>query len=278
MGLLESIVLGVVQGLTEFLPISSTAHLRILPALLGWDDPGAPFTAAIQLGTLLAVLLFFRRELAATLVGWTKGLRGGEAARSPEATLGWAIALGSIPIVVCGVLFQDRIEREFRSLQVVAITLIALALLLAAADRWGRRERGLQSVRVRDGLIVGLWQALALVPGASRSGSTITGALLVGLDRATAARFSFLLSVPSILMAGVYSLYRHREALLQEALVPILVANAVSFGVGYASIAFLIRYLQQRSTLVFVVYRILLGLAILALLASGRLHPMQGIS
>jgi undecaprenyl-diphosphatase len=279
-GLIEAIVLGIVQGLTEFLPISSTAHIRIIPALMGWPDPGAAFTAAIQLGTLLAVLIYFRNDLARAFVGWTRGLRGGEAAQTPEARLGWAIAFGSIPIIVFGVLFKDAIETTLRSLYVICATLIGMGLLLWFAEKKGVQARGLDSVRPVEGLAVGLWQAVALIPGASRSGSTMTGALLAGFDRATAARFSFLLSVPSILAAGVYSLVQHRDALLDAntgLLVPVLVANAAAFVSGYWAIAFLIRFLQTRSVGIFVIYRVALGLALLGLLAGGVLAPDAGL-
>lgn len=276
MGLIEAIVLGIVQGLTEFLPISSTAHLRILPALLGWDDPGASFTAVIQLGTLGAVLLYFRSELAAALGAWGRSLVDASFRRTPEGRLGWAIFWGTIPIVVLGVLFKSSIEHELRSLQVIAWSLIGMGLLLGVADRMASGVRTEEEATVRDGVWVGLWQCIALIPGASRSGSTITGALLGRFDRAAAARFSFLLSVPSVFAAGVFSLKEHAGDLGGQWLA-VLVATAVSFAVGYASIAFLIRYLQTRGLIPFVVYRVALGAAILALLASGTLQPDTGL-
>ena len=276
MGLIEAIILGIVQGLTEFLPISSTAHLRIVPALLGWEDPGAAFTAVIQLGTLAAVLVYFRSDLLMAITGWARSLKGGEGARTPEARLGWAIFIGTLPIVVFGLLFKDPIEHGLRSLYVVAGTLIAMGALLWGVDVIARRVRDLHEVSPKDGLWVGLWQAVALIPGASRSGSTITGALLLGFDRATAARFSFLLSVPSIFAAGVFSLKAHWSELGSIGS-SVIVATGVSFVVGYASIAFLIKFLQTRGLAVFAIYRFALGGAILIMLATGVLTPDVGL-
>lgn len=277
MDLIQAVAYGVIQGLTEFLPISSTAHIRIAPALLGWEDPGAGFTAVIQLGTLLAVLIYFARDLGKALVGWTRSLTG-QAQDSPDARMGWAIFLGTIPIVVLGVLGKDYIKGDLRSLWVVAGSLIFMGVLMAAAELVAKKHRLLASVQTKDGLIVGFWQALALIPGMSRSGSTITGALFAGFDRPTAARFSFLLSVPSILAAGVKELYDERRHLLTgEMLMPTLVATVISFFVGYASIAFLMKFLQKRGIMPFVAYRVLLGVILIGLLVNGTLDPMAGI-
>ncbi len=270
MGLIEAIVLGLVQGLTEFLPISSTAHLRIVPSLLGWPDPGAAFTATIQLGTLLAVLIFFRNDLYRVLSGMIR--------REPvESKIGLGIAIGTLPVVILGLAGKDFIEGSLRSLYVIAGSLIIMGLVLLLAERAGKRTRSFEDLTTKDGVIIGLWQAVALIPGASRSGSTISGALFCGLDRPTAARFSFLLSVPSIFAAGVYEAYKYRHDLFGQALVPTLVSTLVSFVVGYGSIAFLIAFLQKSSTTVFVIYRCVLGVAILALLLSGVLDPIAGI-
>lgn len=276
MELIQAIVLGIVQGLTEFLPISSTAHLRIVPALLGWKDPGAAFTAVIQLGTLLAVLIYFRRELASAFGGWLRGLRGGEAAKTPEARMGWAIFFGTIPIVLLGFALKHQIETKLRSLQVIGWSLIGMAVLLFIAERIGTRERKIKDVTVLDGVWVGLWQAVALIPGASRSGSTITGGLLKGFDRAAAAKFSFLLSFPSILAAGLYEMVKYRHDFAGPLLVPVIVANVCSFVVGYWSIGVLIRFLQQKSVTTFVIYRACLGILILALIQLGTLSPFAG--
>ncbi|MBI5708182.1 MAG: undecaprenyl-diphosphatase UppP [Armatimonadetes bacterium] len=276
MDLIQAIVLGLLQGLTEFLPVSSTAHIRIVPALAGWNDPGPAFTAAIQLGTLLAVLIYFRTELLHAVRGWVSSLTG-RGYNTQEARMGWAIFVGTIPIVVLGVLFKDQIENEWRSLNIVAGSLILMGLVLLAAEFLGSRKRGESSMTPKDGLWVGLWQSLALVPGMSRSGSSIAGALFLGMDRPSAARLSFLLSVPSVFAAGIFSIVKHRHELLGSELVPMLVANGVSFLSGYLAIAFLIKMLQRHGTYWFVAYRVVLGLAIYGLMASGTLSPMAGM-
>lgn len=263
MTLWQAIVLGIIQGLTEFLPVSSTAHLRIVPALLGWADPGAPFTAVIQLGTLVAVFAYFRRDIA----GITRDTLAG------RSRMGWMIAVGTAPVVVFGLLFRHQIESSLRSLYVIAGAMIGLAVVLALAEWLGTRRRTMEQVGWRDAIVVGCAQAVALIPGASRSGCTITGALFCGLDRASAARFSFLLSLPAVLAAGVFE-FRH--ALREPAGNPVAlaVATLVSFVVGYASIAFLLGYLKKHSTWLFIVYRLALGAALLALLCAGRLSPI----
>jgi len=280
LSLFEAIVLGIVQGLTEFLPISSSAHLRIVPALVGWNDPGAAFTAIIQIGTLVAVLAYFRRDIVRIGRAWTLGIVRGRPLADLDARLGWMMIAGTIPIVVCGLAFKDAIETTLRSLYVVASALIVLALVLAAAEifmRWriraGQRLRHLDEITWRDALVMGAAQALALVPGSSRSGVTITAGLFGGLSRETAARFSFLLSLPSVLAAGLYQLYSERDALFssQENVTALVVATVAAFVSGYASIAFLLYYLKTHTTYLFVVYRIALGLLILYWLSSGSL-------
>jgi len=278
--LFEAIVLGIVQGLTEFLPISSSAHLRIVPALCGWEDPGAAFTAVIQIGTLVAVLAYFRRDIARIGVAWVRGITAGKPLEELDSRLGWMMIVATVPIVVCGLAFKDAIETTLRSLYVVSAALIALALVLAAAEVFMKRQqkahrepRHLTEITWRDAIVMGLAQAMALVPGSSRSGVTITAGLFSGLSRETAARFSFLLSLPSVLAAGVYQLYSEREALLgnQDDVIAIVVATLAALVSGYASIAFLLYYLKTRTTYVFVVYRIALGLLILYWLSTGVL-------
>lgn len=273
MDLIQAAVLGLVQGLTEFLPISSTAHVRIVPELFGWKDPGASFTAAIQLGTLAAILLYFAKDLVRAFQGWAASLAPGGPKGSSEARLVWAVLIGTIPIVAGGLAFEDQIEHGLRSLYVIAGSLILVGLLMALAERLGRKDRREGSVLWVDGLVVGLFQAIALIPGVSRSGSTISGALFLGFAREDAARFSFLLSVPSILGAGVYSIYRHRDALLGPDQAAVWVANGVSFVTGFLSIAFLLHFLKRHGVAAFVVYRVLVGSAILAALATGVLKP-----
>lgn len=274
MDLVEAIILGIVQGITEWLPISSTAHLRIVPTLMGKPDPGAAFTAVIQFGTLLAALIYFRKDLLNALKGWCRSFRGD---KSVDAKMGWAVFVGTLPIVIFGLAFKDQIEGNLRSLTVVAFALIGMGVLMMVAERFGSKTRQYKDIAEKDGFLIGLWQAVALIPGASRSGSTMTGALFAGFDRATAARFSFLLSMPSIFAAGAYALYKERHQILGTNLTPTLVATVVSFFVGYASIAFLMKYLQTRSVWPFVAYRVILGIVLLVLINQGTLTPLAGI-
>jgi undecaprenyl-diphosphatase len=281
MGWIEIIVLAVVQGLTEFLPISSTAHLRIVPALLGWDDPGAPLSAVIQIGTLVAVLWYFWRDVMRILRAMIASLAAGKLATTPDARLGWMIALGTLPIIICGLAFKDSIETTLRSLYVIIAALAGVAVLLAIAEWWVARRskegvegREVQDVGLRDAVIVGFAQAAALVPGTSRSGATILGGLCCGLTREAAARFSFLLSIPSILAAGVFQLVEAREELLSSSTdaAKLGVALVVTAVVGYATIPWLLTYLRKRTTFVFIVYRLLLAALLLWLLTTGRIE------
>jgi undecaprenyl-diphosphatase len=269
--LFQAALLGLVQGLTEFLPVSSTAHVRLVPELFGWPDPGAPFTAAIQLGTLVAIVAYFWKDLVRSLGGWASSFFDPSRRNSPEARMGWAVVWGTFPIVVFGILFRHEIETGLRSLYVVAWSLIGIGLVMAGAEWMGKRTRQLNDVRPKDGFAVGLFQALALIPGVSRSGSTISGALFLGFERADAARFSFLLSVPSILAAGVFSLWRHREVLLGPEQAAVWTANAASFVSGYLAIALLLRMLKKHGIGVFVGYRLLVGIAVLVALQAGWL-------
>jgi len=277
---IQALVLGIVQGLTEFLPISSSGHLRIVPALMGWQDPGAAFTAVIQIGTLAAVLTYFRQDIVRIGRAWLRSLAAGGPRGNLDARMGWMMIVGTVPIVVCGLAFKDQIETSLRSLYVVAAAMIGLALLLAAAEVWvsARQRRGiaqkqLDQVTWSDALFTGLAQALALVPGSSRSGVTITAGLFAGMSRETAARFSFLLSLPSVFAAGAYQLYKARGDLLgtQQDITALVVATVASLVVGYLSIAFLLSYLRTHTTYVFVAYRLLLGGLIYYWLSVGVL-------
>lgn len=267
MSILEAIVLGIVQGLTEFLPISSTAHLRVVPALLGWEDPGAAFTAITQLGTMAAVLIYFRSELWNIARGLLAGLGDPTKRDNQDFRLGCYIILGTIPIAVFGLLFSDVIEGSARSLYVIGTTLILLGLLLLLSEKVGMRRRDLSSLRLRDAVIIGFAQAAALIPGVSRSGATITAGLFLNFEREDAARYSFLLSVPAIVLAGLYSLRKVGDGAID--VVPTIVATVLAFLVGWLAIAGLLKFLARYSTLVFVVYRVVLGAAVLVMAAAG---------
>ncbi len=264
----HAVVLGVVQGLTEFLPISSTAHLKVVPVLLGWGDPGVAFTAVIQLGSIAAVLAYFREDLAAVLAGVGRAIRQGSWG-DPDARLGVAISLGTVPILVAGLALKrfvpDYDHSVLRSLSSIGIVSIVMALLLALAELFGSRRRRLDAVLPRDGLLVGLAQALALVPGVSRSGSTLTASLFDGWQRAAAARFSFLLGIPAITLAGLVELKDAVAAPANGGLIPMLVGVLVAAVVSWLAIAWLLRFLRNHSTWVFVGYRLVFGVLLLTL-------------
>jgi undecaprenyl-diphosphatase len=266
----QAIVLGIVQGLTEFLPISSTGHLRVVPAFLGWEDPGAAFTAVTQLGTLAAVLLYFRHELLRIARTWLRSLRRPELRPELDARMGWYIIFGTIPIGIFGFAFRDQIESGARSLYLIGTTLILLGLLLLVAEKVARHDRPLETITRRDGILIGLAQALALVPGVSRSGATLTAGLFLGFDRASAARYSFLLSVPAVVLSGLFELRDIGEE-GSAAFVPTAIATLLAFLSGYASIAFLLRWLVSHSTGIFVAYRVALGVVVIALTAAGAI-------
>ena len=283
MNIVQAIILGIIQGLTEFLPISSTAHLRIIPALVGWNDPGAAFTAVIQFGTLIAVLIFFYKDIVSITSGVIKGIVTRKLFHNRDAQLGWIIAAGTIPIVFFGLLLKNEIETSFRSLYVISISLIVLALILVIAELLTKKRiaqnvqlKSLDAIGWKEAILIGFAQAVALIPGSSRSGTTITGGLFVGLNRETAARFSFLLSLPSVFAAGVLELVKEREMLLSSeiGMANLIIATVVSGIVGYASIAFLLNYLKKHTTYLFIIYRIVLGLGLLYLLSIGILSPL----
>jgi undecaprenyl-diphosphatase len=267
MNAIQAIVLGVVQGLTEFLPISSSGHLRIVPALFGWDDPGAAFTAVIQLGTMAAVLLYFRADLWRIATAWLRSLRDRSMRDDLDARMGWYIILGTIPIAVLGLAFKDPIETKFRNLELIGTTLIVFGFVMLAAEAVSRRDRPLREITRRDGFLIGCAQALALVPGVSRSGATISAGLFLNFDRAAAARYSFLLSVPAVVLSGLFEL-RHAG----EGNLPIgatIIATLLAFVTGYASIALLLTYLARHTIGVFVAYRVVLGVMVISLAAGG---------
>jgi len=277
MDLLQALVLGVVQGLTEFLPISSSAHQRIVPAVLGWDDPGAAFTAVTQLGTETAVLLYFRIDLWRIGSKWLRALRERALQDDPDVRVGWYIVVATLPIGVLGFAFEKQIETGARNLYLIGTVLIVFALVLLYADRVGRRDRSVEQLSVRDGVLIGLAQSLALIPGVSRSGATMTAGLLLGLERPAAARFSFLLAIPAVLASGLFQLgdviggggSGSGTGSGDEGFAAVALATVVSFLVGYAAIAWLLRYLATHSVGIFVGYRILLGAGVLGLVGAG---------
>lgn len=272
-GNFESLILGLIQGLTEFIPISSTAHVRVVPALLGWDDPGAAYSAVIQLGTLFALLIYFRQDIVSFTVETLRGIFSGRPFEHPDARMAWYLVLGTIPVSVFGLLFKDFITGGARSLYVIAGSLIGLALILWFADRHADKTREVPDLTWKHILLIGLAQSMALIPGSSRAGTTLTGGLLLGYNRSAAMRISFLLGIPAIGLSGVYELLQEWDHLMEPGPWPLVIGTLVSAVSGYATIAFLLNYLKTHSTLVFVLYRIGLGCVILALLGFGLLEP-----
>jgi undecaprenyl-diphosphatase len=275
----EALFLGLLQGLTEFLPISSSAHLRLAGEFLpGAGDPGATFTAIIQIGTELAVLLYFRKDIARIAVSWLakvvirKEIPGSSA---QDVRLGWMIILGSVPIVVLGYLFQENIRNTFRSLWLIAIVMIVFGIILGIADRFGRSERDLSGLTPKHGLVYGFAQSLALVPGVSRSGATIAMGRVLGYTRESALRYSFLLAIPAVFGSGLYELktaISENNPSAPYSLIETFGATIVAFFVGYAVIAWLMKFIATKSFMPFIIYRIALGTVILILLATGTIN------
>ncbi|MFJ9671283.1 undecaprenyl-diphosphate phosphatase [Streptomyces sp. NPDC101221] len=285
----ESLVLGLVQGLTEFLPVSSSAHLRLTAAFSGWHDPGAAFTAITQIGTEAAVLIYFRKDIGRIIAAWTRSLTDKSMRHDPDARMGWLVIVGSIPIGVLGLTLKDQIEGPFRDLRITATMLIVVGVIIGIADRMAARdEKGgrhrapqqrkeLQDLGVRDGLIYGLCQAAALIPGVSRSGATISGGLFMGYRREAAARYSFLLAIPAVLASGVFEL---KDAMESDHVSwgPTLFATIIAFATGYAVIAWFMKFISTKSFMPFVWYRIALGVVVIALVSMGVLSPHAGES
>jgi len=264
----RAVVLGVLQGLTEFLPISSSAHLAIFPKFFGWDDPGAAYTAVIQIGTELAVLLYFWRDIWAIGSGWVRGVFSRDAREAPEWRMGWFVIIGSVPIVVLGLLLQDAIDREFRNLWVIGTTLIVLGIVLGIAERVGRKSSPIENLTMRHAILLGLAQAGALVPGVSRSGATISMGLLLGYERAAATRYAFLLAIPAVVGAGIFKL-KDIGGDNTYGTGPTIVGTVVSFVVGLVVIHWLLKYVSTHSYTPFVVYRVGLGSLVLILVGAG---------
>ena len=270
---IQAILLGLIQGLTEFIPISSTAHLRIIPAFMDLPDPGAAYSAVIQLGTLISLLIYFRNDLIEfTLAAW-KGLRSGEPFGNQDSRMVWYLILGTIPVSVFGLMFSKLIVGPARSLYVIGGSLIFLALILYVVDRRARLKKSVDELNWMDILWIGFAQSLALIPGASRSGTTLTMGLFLGYTREAAMRVSFLLSIPAIGLSGVYELIKEREELMHLGMEGLLTGTLVAAVAGYITIAGLLRYLRTHSTIAFVLYRIAMGLLVYTLVLSGRVSP-----
>lgn len=265
---LEALILGIIQGLTEFLPISSSAHLLIVSTLAGWGDPGAAFTAVTQLGTETAVLVYFRKDIWRIITTWTRSLYTPELRSSIDARMGWYVIVGTIPIGFFGYTFSDQIETAARNLYLVATVLIVFGLVLGAADRWGKQEKTLDDLTIKTGLIYGFGQALALIPGVSRSGATISTGRILGFDRPSATRYAFLLAIPAVVISGLYEALKIGDD-KNVSWGPTILATVVAFFVGYSVIAWLIRYVSHGSFMPFVIYRIALGTLVLVLLGTG---------
>ncbi|MER5737126.1 MULTISPECIES: undecaprenyl-diphosphate phosphatase [unclassified Streptomyces] len=285
----ESFILGLVQGLTEFLPISSSAHLRLTAAFAGWEDPGAAFTAITQIGTETAVLIYFRKDIGRIVTAWFRSLADKSMRSDHDAQMGWLVIVGSIPIGVLGITLKDQIEGPFRDLRLIATTLIVMGVVLGVADRLAARDeiggrhrvvrerKTLKDLGVRDGLIYGFCQAMALIPGVSRSGATISGGLLMGYTRESAARYSFLLAIPAVLASGVFELKDAGEG-GHVSWGPTIFATIVAFAVGYAVIAWFMKFITTKSFMPFVIYRIALGILLFVLVGAGVLSPHAGES
>lgn len=275
MELWQAIVLGIVQGLTEFLPISSSAHVSVAGRLFG-DDPGAFFTAVTQLGTETAVVVVLWKDIARLLTAWWKGLWDKEARKSDDSRVAWLVIIGSIPIVVLALLFEDFITAELRNLWVTASMLMIFAVLLAFADRKAKEIKPIERLTWRDGIILGFWQSLALIPGVSRSGGTITGGLLLGYKREAATRYSFLLAIPAVFGSGFYSLFKsvtEPQPAGDLGLGPTILATVVAFVIGYLVIRWLLQYISTHNFSIFVWYRLGFGALLMVLLATGVLTP-----
>ncbi|ROP66209.1 undecaprenyl-diphosphate phosphatase [Curtobacterium sp. ZW137] len=275
MHILEAIFLGFVQGLTEFLPVSSSAHLRIVGLFLpDAQDPGAAFTAVTQLGTETAVLIYFWSDITRIVRRWFQSLSGKVPRNDPDARLGWLVILGTIPIGIVGLLLQDTIETTFRSLWIVAVVLIGFGILLGVLDRVGRKERRIEHMTFGGGILIGLAQVLALVPGVSRSGATVSMGLALGYTRAAAARFAFLLAVPAVFLSGFYEAATSLgDTGAPFGVVDTVIATVVAFVVGFVVIAAFMNYISKRSFMPFVYYRVALGIVLIVLLSLGVIQP-----
>jgi undecaprenyl-diphosphatase len=268
--ILKAVVLGIIQGLSEYLPISSTAHLRIIPSFFGWEDIGAAYTAVIQVGTMIAIIIYFRKDLYNMFVSFVLSVKEKSFMSKPDTRLLFMVCIGTIPILIFGYLLKDLIRSEFRNIYIIAGDMIAFSFVIYGAERYSKMNISIEKLNMVDSIIIGFFQALALIPGTSRSGSTMTGGFLRNMDRESAARYSFLLSIPAVLISGLYELYSERASLFSSSsgTESLIVGTVVSGIVGYISIWFMLAYLKKHSLMIFIVYRILFGLTIIILLAT----------
>jgi undecaprenyl-diphosphatase len=266
----EAIILGIVQGLTEFVPVSSSAHLLVVAQLFGWEDPGAAFTAVSQIGTETAVIIYFRKDIWRIISTWTRSLSNKALRSHIDARMGWYVIIGTIPIGFLGFVFREQIVTVARNLWLTATMLIVFGIFLGLADRFGRKARPIEKLNARDGILLGVGQAMALIPGVSRSGATISMGLTLGYDRAAATRYAFLLAIPAVLASGFFETLKIGDGPAPE-WGPTILATLIAFIIGYLVIAWLIRYISTNSFMPFVWYRIALGVFIMVLLGFGVL-------
>jgi undecaprenyl-diphosphatase len=268
--IIKAVVLGIIQGLSEFLPISSTAHLRIIPSFFGWKDIGAAYTAVIQIGTMIAIIIYFWKDLYNMFFSFIASVKEKSYMSKLDTRLLFMVCIGTIPIMIFGYLFKDIIRTELRNIYIIAADMVVFSLIIYAGERYTKKTASIEKLSLTDSIIIGFFQALALIPGTSRSGSTMTGAFLRNMDRESAARYSFLLSIPAVLISGLYELYSERASLfVSEARIEsLIIATIVSGVVGYISIWFIRAYLKKHSLMLFIVYRILFGLLIIILLIT----------
>jgi undecaprenyl-diphosphatase len=269
--IVKAVVLGIIQGLTEFLPISSTAHLRILPSFFGWKDLGAAYTAVIQIGTMLAIIIYFRTDLLHMLTSSIRSLKEKNFMGLSDTRLLILVIIGTIPIMILGYLLKDVIRHQFRNMYVMAGSMIFFSLMFYVAEKYSKMTNKIENLGIKDSIIIGFFQSIALIPGASRSGSTMCGAFFRNLNRESAARYSFLLSIPAVLISGVYELFSERKELLSsgDSALSLIIGTVVSGVVGYLSIWFLLEYLKKHTLMLFIVYRIIFGILIIVLLSMN---------
>jgi undecaprenyl-diphosphatase len=267
----KAMLLGIVQGLTEFLPISSTAHLRIIPSFFGWKDIGSGYTAVMQIGTMIAIIIYFWKDLLNMLISVLKCAGNKDFKTNPYTRLFINVTIGTIPILIFGYILKDFIDNQFRSLYVISITMIMFSIVIAIAEKVSKKNIPIENLNIKDSIIIGLFQSIALLPGTSRSGSTMSGAFFRNMNREAAARYSFLLSIPAVLISGLYKLYSDRKVLFAsgDSIESIVIATVVSGIVGFASIWFLLRYLKTHTMMLFIVYRIIMGVVVLVLLFTN---------